>query len=232
MQITHVSVPVRRLDEAGEYFSALGFPLKPGQGPEHTIDVRVGFSTLTLREDPEASGSWHLAFTIPARTFVAAKRWLTPRAQLVELDGADEFDGPEHWNSRSVYFDGPEGSILELIARHDLDEGEPRDLAAREFAATDIVSISEVGVPVADVFATAAQLGSTLGLDPYAGEPSALFAPVGDIHGLLILVALGRTWFPTANRTALPDSIRITATGPRAGRLPLGHGSVLEVLAG
>ena len=50
---------------------------------------------------------------------------------------------------------------------------------------------------------------------PYGDAQGAAFAPVGDVNGMLILVAPGRSWFPTTDHTARQNPVFITATGGR-----------------
>jgi catechol-2,3-dioxygenase len=90
------------------------------------------------------------------------------------------------------YFAGPDGILLELIARHDL-------LAASSsgrFSSADLLRISEIGLAVPDVPAAVAALQSAFGL-PVFGTAAAEFTPLGDHDGLLIVVRQGRPWFPT-----------------------------------
>jgi catechol-2,3-dioxygenase len=157
---------------------------------EDVVRVTVGSSRLTLRQGGVGNGSHHVAMTVPAHELDEAKRRLSSRVPLLRRDGADEFSLPAPWRSRSVYFLGPDAVLLELIARGDLSDPTDTDGRGRP------VSISEVGVAVEDVGAAAHGLRETFGLDRFdAGGPG--FAPVGDHHGLLVVVARRRTWFPT-----------------------------------
>ena len=40
-----------------------------------------------------------------------------------------------------------------------------------------------------------------MGRNACANAPSTDFAPVGELHGLLVLVSPTRTWFPTLDRS-------------------------------
>jgi hypothetical protein len=82
---------------------------------------------------------------------------------LLSRDGVDEFEGPPSWNSRSLYFDGPENAVLELIERRGLP-GTTGD----GFSVEDLRCISEIGLAVPDV-EDAAQHLRTAGLDAYGG---------------------------------------------------------------
>ena len=221
MQLTSLSIPVHDLKFADYFQAVLGLSVKTQRD---TAQMHLGTTTLDLRVDPSTDeGTHHLAFTIPTGKFAAAKGWLAERAELIAgADGQDEFEGPATWNSRSLYFEGPERSVLELIERRDL-----RNATDGTFSPADLLCISEVGVAVPDVPSAAQALKTAASIDSYGNAPSATFAAVGDAHGLLILVSAGRTWFPTTDRHAHPCAIQVNATG-HPGRHQLG-GSVLEL---
>jgi hypothetical protein len=85
------------------------------------------------------------------------------------------------------------------------------------------------GQPVPDVKATAHNLQRSAGITPYGDEPGENFAAVGDVHGLLILVCPGRTWFPTTHRRASAVSTSVHATNGRPGDYPLTEASRLRL---
>ncbi|MDY7528064.1 MULTISPECIES: VOC family protein [unclassified Cryobacterium] len=225
MQITKVSARIRDTSEAAEFFEnvlLLTVDRTVAREPT-TIEVRIGTTLLELSEDQDAVGRHHLAVTIPSNTFAAARQWLEPRSALIGTPDADEFEFAA-WNARSLYFTGPDRSVLEFIVRRDLDNN-----TRGAFTSADLLCISEVGVATDDVLATAEFLKTEADVRPYAGEPGRSFAPVGDTDGLLILVSPGRPWFPTTDRGASSGPILVEATGPRPGEYPLGAGSLLRI---
>ncbi|WNY34634.1 hypothetical protein Q9Q99_05155 [Curtobacterium flaccumfaciens] len=173
-----------------------------------------------FRELPEMSGALHLAITIPTGTFDAAKDWIAGLTTVLGTDDQDEFEGPPNWNSRSVYFEGPDDQLLELIERRDL----PAD--ASENTVVPLVSISEVGVPVPDVLGAVDALRRA-GLEPYANPPGESFAAVGDVDGLVILVSPDRRWFPTGDRS--PSSAPVVVDLGLGAPLELTEGVLLQV---
>jgi len=221
MQITTVSVRVGDTGEAAGFFEDV-LLLAVDRKPD-SVDVRIGTTLLSLTEDRATVGRHHLAITIPSNKFGAARQWLEPRAALIGTPDADEFEFAA-WNARSLYFTGPDRSVLEFIIRRDLDNDTPG-----AFTSADLLCISEVGVATNDVLATAAFLNAEADVRPYAGDPGRSFAPVGDTEGLLILVTPGRPWFPTTDRGASPGPIVVEATGPRPGDFPLGAGGLLRI---
>ena len=210
MRLTRIVLPTRDLDATARYYrDTLGLPVDAGPT---SATVTVGATTLVFEPRPY-EGDQHLAFTIPTGSFAAAKRWIAGRSTLLTGDGLDEFEGSPAWNSRSVYFDGPDGQVLELIERRALDNG-----FGGEFGPDSILCVSEVGIAVPDVGAAVEQL-RTAGATPYANPPGPQFAAVGDVHGLLILVAPGRGWMPTGDRYAASSPVTVHAHGVRATRL-------------
>jgi catechol 2,3-dioxygenase-like lactoylglutathione lyase family enzyme len=222
MRLTRIVLPVS--DVAGLaafYGDVLGLPV---ESSDAAAAVQVGTTRLELRASAPLSGAHHLAFTIPVHTLTAARAWLERRAQLLTRGDQDEFEGPPAWNSRSVYFSGPDGSVLELIERRDLDV-----YASGPFSSADLLCVSEVGVAVQDVRALAAKLAREAEVRPYGSPAAEDFAAVGDVHGLLILVSPGRLWLPTNDRSAAVVPTALVAQGARSGRYSLGELSTLEL---
>ncbi|MCU0114056.1 hypothetical protein [Curtobacterium poinsettiae] len=212
MDIRQVQLATRSLDDTARFYERLGCPVEI---VDAAVRVVVGSSLLVFRELPEMTGALHLAITIPTGTFDAAKAWIAGLTTVLGADDQDEFEGPPNWNSRSVYFEGPDEQLLELIERRDL----PAD--AGENTVVPLVSISEVGVPVPDVLGAVDALRRA-GLEPYANPPGESFAAVGDVDGLVILVSPDRRWFPTGDRS--PSSAPVI--------VDLGLGAPLELTEG
>jgi len=190
MEIRQLQLATRSIEDTASFYERIGCPVSVDGGVVH---VAVGTTRLVFRRLDDLIGAHHLAFTIPTGSFDAATTWLRGVATVLGADGVDEFEGPPNWNSRSVYFEGPDRQLLELIERRDLG-------AASAAGPARLVSVSEVGLAVPDVLGAVETLRHH-GLESYANAPGPDFAPVGDVHGLLILVSPGRRWFPTLDRT-------------------------------
>ena len=191
MLISQVELPVSDAVQAARpfYGDVLGLPIRTGGG---VVQVEVGPSVLLLHPGRVEPGAYHGAITVPEDRFAEAKAWLQERVPLLKRDGLDEFALGAPWNSQSVYFAGPDGILLELIARHDLLAAE----SSGRFSSADLLRISEIGLAVPDVAAAVASLQNAFGL-PVFGIAAAEFTPLGDPDGLLIVVRQGRPWFPT-----------------------------------
>ena len=100
--------------------------------------------------------------------------------------------------------------MLEFIARHNL-----KNTATGEFNSSQILNVSEIGLPSEDVIALADQLCTGLGLSVFKQEPNESFTPVGDENGLFILPVKDRIWMPDSGVPAklLPVKVKGEANG-------------------
>lgn len=190
------------------YTRTLGVPLV--ENTPASFAVQAGATRLVFAETARAAPpyQYHIAFNIPRTALPAAKHWLTSRAPLLARDGQDEFAFAS-WDARSVYFRDPAGNIVEFIARQALPDG-----ASGAFGPHDLRCVSEIGLPVDDVPARSTDLIARLGLAPYK-EQSDAFAPLGDEHGLFIVVRVGRPWLPTDDVYAAASPARVVMRGAR-----------------
>jgi catechol-2,3-dioxygenase len=93
-----------------------------------------------------------------------------------------------HWNAHSIFFWDPAGNLVEYIARHDL-----KNSAEGSFSTKDILYASEIGFISDSVTDTASGMKKALGLEQYRnGDDN--FRPLGDEHGLLLVINRGRRW--------------------------------------
>lgn len=215
MHLRHVTITVPAPAETARFLAGIfGFPVAHGDEGE---TLTIGSSTLVLVEGPaEQNGYYHLAFDIPEHAVVEARDLLAARVPIFTAGDNGVTTGPPSWNSHSVYFNAPGNLNLELIGRHRLPIA-----MERPYSLSDVLHISEVGVPVENPLAVVQELRDQAGLEPF-GEPSEMFAPVGDDHGLLIVVKHGRTWFPTTDQTTTQRPLRIQIDG-FPGELVLGR---------
>lgn len=188
MKILNVTLTVRDPATAAQFYrDTLLLPVKETPAG---VEVTIGHSRLTLTAGDPFDGAHHLAFGIPPEEFEPAHQWLARRVPLIKANGSEVIPGSEEWGSRSLYFPGPEGIILEFIARN-ADAG----TAPHAGENPHMLSISEVGIGVDDVLGAAATLSRELGI-PHYYDLSTTFASMGSHNGLLILVDQDRTWYP------------------------------------
>ena len=168
------------------------------------LEVQAGRTRLFFTHAPEFDGAYHFAFNIPANQFAAAKAWLSSRVSLLhDENGKDEFHS-ENWNSDSVYFKDSAGNVLELIARHNLDNS-----VNGEFDSQQILNVSEIGLPSEDVVGLANEICKRLDVSVFRQEPNESFTPVGDDNGLLIIPVKDRIWIPNSGVPARLLSVRV-----------------------
>lgn len=187
--------------------------------------LNVGDSTLSFSEySGHTPLIYHFAFNIPEQSFAMAKGWLRERVALIsDPQGMDEFFF-EAWNAHAVYFNDPAGNICELIARHTLPGA-----AVGSFSGRDFMSISEIGLVVEDAPRFVQSLQTTLGSPIYRGEVNEQFIPVGDEHGLLIVVKRGRAWYPEGKVQAVeaPLSAIVSERGAERFRIEMPSGNLM-----
>jgi catechol-2,3-dioxygenase len=183
------------------YVDVLG--LKILEFTQDFLSVQVGSSRLKFTQQTGFSGRYHFAFDVPENQLEQAKTWLESRTALIpDMDGTKVFGGGD-WNSDAVYFRDPHGNILELIARHEL-----ANTSQTKFSASSLLNISEIGLACENVPDVVKWLKQHLNLETYKSS-SETFAPVGDAHGLLILVQNEREWFPSTGVHAMPQPVNI-----------------------
>jgi catechol 2,3-dioxygenase-like lactoylglutathione lyase family enzyme len=162
--------------------------------------------------DPDSLSAWYARSVGAAPTFVAGETSphhfafhvadLEPWKQ--RLDVSEEHDFASWGGARAVYFRDPEENVVELIAR---PQARPE------------LALAEVGLPVEDVAGAVDVLERELGLHAY-DESDDRFAPLGDDDGLLIVVRVGRGWFPVGV-PAGSSPVEVTIAGARTGSLEI-----------
>lgn len=184
------------------------------QLPLHGDTVHIGWTTLDCVQAQHPVGSVHLAFNVAPSRFEAAARWIGARATLLaDPQGRQRFALDGVWQSQSVYFAGPDGAVLELIARaalHDVATGKG------EFHGEELLCLSEIGLPSNDVDAVTSSVAHHFGVQPFAPAVEG-FAALGDDHGLLIVVDQRRRWFPQQRQLPWADGLRVCVDAPQPG---------------
>jgi len=134
---------------------------------------------------------YHFAFNIPENKIDKAFEWQRNRTPILHPSPTgpkDEITNFPHWNAHSIFFLDPAGNLLEYIARHDLDNS-----VEGEFSVNDILYVSEIGFVTDDVLEMGNNLMKSLEITQYQ-DGSSRFWPIGDEHGLLLMMQKGSMW--------------------------------------
>ena len=204
LEISSVDLPAQR----DFYADILELPVRLDSA---LLEVKAGRTVLRFTQAPsEFVGAYHFAFNIPENQYQAAKQWITSRIPLLRDKARQEDFESKTWHSTSLYFLDPAGNVLEFIARHNL-----KSSAGGDFSSSQILNVSEIGLPSEDVVGLADQICTKLGLSVFKQEPNETFTPVGDDNGLLILPIKDRIWMPDSGVPAklLPVSVRGESNG-------------------
>lgn len=156
------------------------------------------------------SHAYHLAFNIPENQIEPGTEWISTRARML----SDEIFDFDFWHAHAAYFEDPDGNILELIARHSIDNA-----STAPFGPASLLEVSEVGLASDAPGDLARRLEGEVGLPVYSGDRES-FTAIGDERGLFIVVGTGRHWLPT-EVSAAPVALRVTVAGPTAGQFDL-----------
>lgn len=162
---------------------------------EKLLVVEAGKTRITFAPAPDRSKPYyHFAFNIPENKILSARNWLGARTKLSvtpanqrDKDYPNEIMPFDFWNAHSIFFWDPAGNILELICRHELDNGTQGD-----FHGEEILYASEIGLVTEDVNDLAGNLKGNFNLEQY-GSGGSRFRAMGDAKGLLILFKRGGT---------------------------------------
>ena len=199
MKITELQLETHRLAAMKKFYTeTLELPLVYANNRSFT--VQVGSSRLKFYRTKHEEPSYHFAFNIPENQLNVAKEWLSSRTELIEKNGESKFHFSK-WNADAIYFYDPAGNIGELIARHNLPNA-----SDNPFSSQSILSISEIGYPVEDVTLFCQHLKAELRLKLWDGDEKN-FAALGDEEGLVIIVPVGRIWYPTDKKA---ESFQVT----------------------
>ncbi|WP_051295833.1 VOC family protein [Eisenibacter elegans] len=225
MKINSVTLTTSKLAALRSFYAdTLGLPLCLDEAQRFA--VVIGQSTLCFEHSPEAA-SYHLAFNIPENQLEAGLLWLQQQGvSALDFEQNIIIDFP-NWNAHALYFVDPAGNVLELIARHDLDNAQ-----TKAFSADSLLNISEVGLPCPDVGQLYAWLSDFCRVPVYSHISNMTkFCAAGDPQGLFIIVPLERPWFPTSVLNGLYP-LRVTIEGTEAVKaMPPGLPYQFELLA-
>ena len=211
MNITYLELTTNDLHVQWEYYSkVLELPVRMFENCLQVITRST--EIIFTKADTDFEGAYHFAFNIPENQIRKAKKWISSRTPLLtDIEGKDEFHS-DNWNSKSIYFKDAAGNVLEFIARHNLENA-----VKGNFDSSQILNVSEIGLPSDDVLGFADELCSKMDLSVFHQEPSETFTPVGDDNGLFILPVKDRIWIPNSGVPAqlLPVNVNCDVDGKK-----------------
>lgn len=170
------------------YTDVLAMPLLE-ESASH-FGVKAGATNLFFESGESAY--YHFAFNIPYNMTQSALEWVKSNVVILTDEGTELIDFP-NWNAKAIYFEDPAGNILEFIGREDVKVESHKS----NFDPSDILNISEVGLPGNDPLALRKKLEEHLNIPHYSGDSPRFYA-MGNPHGLFILVNQHeKKWYPT-----------------------------------
>lgn len=193
MKIVEIQLQTQNIADTEIFYRSVLATL-PDVKTDTELHYTFGHSRLVFFETATESPKYHIAFNIPCNQIQNAKAWMEAKVNLLPLSPGEVLTDFINWNAKSFYFYDNNGNILELIARFDLQNEQ-----TGAFDASNILSISEVGIMTDDVPAFADMLAQAHKI-PYFRNfvPSEDFTAMGDDNALLIVVKKHRNWYPTA----------------------------------
>jgi len=192
--------------------------------PEKFI-VKIGADTLTFIDnegiDTSASNNPQYQFTIsiPSNQIENCYAWLIDADSLnpskvgepakfwIDAETGAVIYRRNQYNSQSIYIKDAGNNIVEILARHDLN-----NTAEGEFNRGMFLGITEVGVVSRDLRKSAEDLKAAYGVEEVVGSSNS-YKPLGGPTGLLKLNIEGKIWTPTENEIAVAREMTIRVRG-------------------
>ena len=213
MKIREVILETNNVEAIANYYSeVLGLPVLKGN---NTCTIGIGTSHLKfIKSHGLTDPFYHFAITIPSNKITEAREWLNRKHinLLWMKDYQDVIANFVNWKAHSVYFFDPTGNIVELIARHDLNNS-----TSDFFNSRQLLSLSEIGI----VFKKEAMEAGTKELTRHCKldyfnkqPPLPHFKAMGDDEGLFIIVPEKRNWYPTQKQAGVfPVTVEFEVNG-------------------
>lgn len=192
MQLHRVSLKTSSIEKTKAFYTQV-LGLDVSVETDNSISFTVGTSTLSFELEEDTKAFYHFAFNIAENKLEEAMQYIEQKdIPILDFKG-ERFADFTDWNARSFYFHDNNMNIVELIARYDLGytTNEPFDKNA-------LKEISEIGFVVDDVKLAADKLQIQYDMQLFSKGPEKEdFMVLGDDHGLILLSATGRGWYPT-----------------------------------
>ncbi|WP_428658182.1 VOC family protein [Runella sp.] len=172
---------------------------------ESGVSFSAGATLLRFEKSTGQKPRYHFAFNIPTNTVDDAFRQMSAKLELLPISDISKIADFVNWNAKSFYFYDNNSNILEFIGRFDLGKQE-----TSSFTAASVLCVSEIGLPVKNVKKECEALISRYGFAYFAKQPpSDTFSVIGEDTGLLIVVPIGRNWYPTNDMASEAHYVRL-----------------------
>ncbi len=175
------------------------------------VTFAAGETLLRFEQSTNRQPRYHFAFNIPYNAILDAFAYMSVKLDILPISETNRIADFANWNAKAFYFYDNNGNIVEFIGRFDLGRHDPPT-----FTPSAIQSVSEMGLPVENVKEECEKLIARGGF-PYFDKqpPCETFSVLGEDTGLLIMVPVGRHWYPTADMAAEahPVKLRIRHAG-------------------
>lgn len=206
MNIEAISLRTNDLESTFDFYhNILG--LHVSERTDRHVTFSAGKTTLTfIYSDTSQHPVYHFAFTIPANKLNEAFDFIQSRTTTMNIPSGGKFADFRNWNAEAFYFYDNNGNILEFITRYAL-----KNSSEETFSGASINAISEIGLVTDDVPQLAKEIVHRYNIPVFEHQPAQeQFTVLGDDHGLFILVATERTWYPTQIKAGIfPVTIHI-----------------------
>jgi len=199
MHIDHLLIYSSRIEEQFHFYADV-IGLKVLARTEDMASFGIGSSKLTIAYQEDAT-PYHYAINIPSHQEIEALEWIKKRVPVLEYEGK-EIQDFKFWNAKAIYFYDADMNIVEFIARKNLNH--PSD---QKFNQTQLLCISEIGVPSNNIEKQVDFLSGLTGITIYDGGLER-FCAIGDEYGLFICINNQvKKWFPTDDVAYASDFI-------------------------
>jgi catechol-2,3-dioxygenase len=188
MHMTFLQLHTNNLPALQTFYAALGFTVS---AHDQYIDIPIGTTLLRFHaDDTPLSGGYHFAINVAVSDIAIVREWLSKHTPIIQsVQGTTIFQFDE-WQAHAIYCYDPDHNIVEFILRREIVI-HPQS----SFHATDSLCISEIGMACTDVPATIAQFRNSVAIPDFFSHNDE-FWPIGDNHGLFIMVQSPRLWYP------------------------------------
>lgn len=217
MKIKHLTLDCASLQEQ-KYFYTKKFSFEVVDENEESITLQMGDSKLTFTENRLHKSYYHFAVNIPFDGMTKALHWLEKMVDIIETEDG-KIQNFASWQALAIYFLDPAGNVVEFIGRERV-----KSKSRTVFNEKDVISISEVGLPVFQVNEAFKIISSQSGITKFDCK-SSTFCACGDDDGLFIVVDKAeKTWFPTDEAAKAYPLKVLFQNGKKDYTLRLEHG--------